>query len=582
MKKKPFYYLPTFLLSCTLLLTGCHKTNSTQIYQEREAFDDYLNHIFACTVNSDSLTLNYTLLDSSLYGIDACEPTLGEYTLESMKKENEQKQFYLDGLSDYNYKYLTKDQQLCYDMLKNRLSLDLKYADYTLYHEILGPTTGLQAQLPILLAEYNFNTKSDIDRYLELIKDTPRYFNQICAMEHLKSTSGLFMSDAVAKEIINQCNAFIQNKDSNYLIEYFDAKLDSLTFLSDSERTSYQKKNKEFVLTYMIPSYENLIATLTNLLGTGTNDQGLYYYKNGKSYYEYLVKSKTGTSHTMTELAHMLDETLYEVLIDISSYAKSESDLSSRIEAYTYIETEPAKILNYLKEEIQKDFPALPNVNCSIKYVHPSLQDYISPAMYLIPPIDSYNENTIYINTNPMYDMSEIFTTIAHEGYPGHLYQCVYYRSKDVHPVRNVITNLGYEEGWATYAELYSYNLGGLDSSVAAILQDNMIATHCIYSRADIGIHYEGWSKEKTQQYLSSYVSKEARESIYSTLLEEPAIYLPYSIGYLEISELKEIANKSLGDKFNLKDFHTFLLDLGPVDFTIAKSSLSSWLKEQK
>ena len=247
-----------------------------------------------------------------------------------------------------------------------------------------------------------------------------------------------------------------------------------------------------------------------------------------------------------------------------------------------YPYTDPVDILNYLKTSITTDFPTLPEVQCNIKYVHESLQEYLSPAMFLVPPMDSYLDNNIYINANPTYDLSQIFTTIAHEGYPGHLYQCVYFRSSNPAPIRNVLNYLGYDEGWATYVELYSYGLADLDKSLASLLEANMIATHCIYSRTDIGIHYDGWTKKDVENFLSMFLEKESIDIVYETLLEEPCLYLPYSIGYLEIMELRNTAMDTLGQKFNLKAFHTFLLDVGPANFETISKHFDLWLSTQK
>lgn len=581
--KKRTRLLLCFLLALPLLvLSGCNKSVPNDVLAEQTAFNEYLNEIFRDVANSDTLTLNYTIQNPSLYDIEKKQPSLGQFTIEQMQKSYKKEWDYLNRLTDYNYENLTKDQQLSYDMVKESFLLDFQYADYILYNEVLAPTTGLQAQLPILLAEYNLNSTTDIEDYLALLQDIPRYFGQICDFEVIKSKAGLFMSDDVANEIINQCAAFIDQPDSNYMIEYFNEKMDAFPKLSDTEKQTFKELNEDYVKRYIIPAYKNLMSTLNSLLGTGTNSEGLYYYKNGKAYYEYLVRSETGSSRPLNEIATMLEDTLSASLLDMATYVQSDPDVLQKLDSYEYIKTDPEEILVYLKKAVTKDFPSLPNVNCTIKYVHKSLQDYVSPAMYLIPQLDNYSENSIYINTNPEYDMSKIFTTIAHEGYPGHLYQNVYFRNQDIHPIRNVITNLGYEEGWATYAEMYSYSISGLDPSVAAILKDNMVATHCIYSRTDIGIHYEGWTYEQVQDYLSKYVSPESCDLIYKALLEEPGLYLPYSVGYLEIMKLRETAEKTLGKKFNLKEFHTFLLDIGPVNFDLIQNRMNDWLQDQK
>jgi uncharacterized protein (DUF885 family) len=200
--------------------------------------------------------------------------------------------------------------------------------------------------------------------------------------------------------------------------------------------------------------------------------------------------------------------------------------------------------------------------------------------MYLVPAMDNYKNNNIYINGDDKATLSTIYTTVAHEGYPGHLYQCVYFRNKKPAPIRNILNFLGYDEGWATYVEYLSYDYSGIDKNLADLMAINSRMSLCIYSRADIAIHYEGWSKNTAVSYIKSlFQDEQIAESIYDTLLEEPAVYLPYAIGYLEINNLKEKAESKLGDDFNVKDFHKFLLDIGPSQFDIIEDRMDIWIK---
>jgi len=235
-----------------------------------------------------------------------------------------------------------------------------------------------------------------------------------------------------------------------------------------------------------------------------------------------------------------------------------------------------------LKIDIAADFPEAVPVNCEIKYVPASLSEYLSPAMYLVPPIDSYTNNDIYINGNDSKTLSMIYTTVAHEGYPGHLYQCVYFLNQKPAPIRNLMNFVGYDEGWATYVEFYSYHIAGIDENLADFLEVNNAVILCMYARADIGIHYEGWTKKKVVEYIKNFIGDEKVAGlIYDTLLEEPAIYLPYAVGYLEIMELRQEAEQAFGDKFIAKDFHRFLLDIGPAQFGIIEKYLKLWVENR-
>jgi uncharacterized protein (DUF885 family) len=391
---------------------------------------------------------------------------------------------------------------------------------------------------------------------------------------------GLFMSNAVADRIMDQCEAFIKNPEDNFLIEYFNEKISNFKGLSKEEVKYYEKANKDAVLNKIVPAYEMLIDVLLELEGTGTNSAGLYYFPEGQAYYECLAHFKTGSGKSMTDMADMLDDAISDGIYKITKLSLTDSSLMDKYTSFTSFPiTDPKAILADLQKDITKDFPDSVKVNCEIKYVHESLSDYLSPAMYLVPPIDNYTNNNIYINGNDPKTLSMIYTTVAHEGYPGHLYQCVYFRNQKPSPIRNVMNFLGYDEGWATYVELYSYQFAGIDKNLADFLEANNVVLLCMYARADIGIHYEGWKKDRVVSYIKNfYGDTEIAEAIYYTLLEEPAIYLPYAVGYLEIMELRERAEDSLGDKFNMKDFHQFLLDIGPAQFYVIDNHLTEWI----
>jgi uncharacterized protein (DUF885 family) len=570
-----------FILSFTPLLNGCGSRSSRQ--EVREDFDLFLNDIFVLEVQSDTLSLNYSLTNPENYGITDKKTPLGAYSVRHMNSDLSATENYLHRLLSFDYTLLTDDQQLTYSILKSYLEQNMDLGKFMYYNECLGPTTGIQAQLPILLAEYNFYDKGDIDEYLRLLPCVYDYFEDIAQYEQEKSEWGLFMNDAVAKRIIKQCKAFIKNPEENFLIEYFNEKISLYEGLTQSEITHYKALNKKAVLNYVIPAYEMLAEELTALLGSGINNAGLYYYSHGKAYYESLVKYKTGSDKSMDGIIELLENAIKEGLVKITTLTMSDKSIVDKYLSFkSFPITDPEKIISDLKKDIVKDFPEAVPVNCEIKYVPKSLSEYLSPAMYLIPPIDSYKNNNIYINGNDSKTLSMIYTTVAHEGYPGHLYQCVYFRNQDPAPIRNLMNFTGYDEGWATYVEMYSYHISGIDEKLAAFLDAYSIIILCMYARADIGIHYEGWTKSRVIDYVTGFIGNDdIAGAIYDTLLEEPAVYLPYAIGYLEIMELREKAEEELGSRFVAKDFHRFLLEIGPAQFNIIGAYMDKWMAEK-
>ena len=261
---------------------------------------------------------------------------------------------------------------------------------------------------------------------------------------------------------------------------------------------------------------------------------------------------------------------MQKILTPSSGVSSVSSDLF-KSQGTILADRDPASILAELKGRLKSNFPDPPKVSTQIKYVQKSMEDYLSPAFYMIPAIDNSSENVIYINQGHLPDDLSLFTTLAHEGYPGHLYQTTYYAGTDPDPIRNLLNFGGYTEGWATYTEMMSYYYAPLSKEQATLMQKNNSVILGLYALADMGIHYEGWTLLETISFFRSYgiTDTDSIETIYELIIADPANYLKYYIGYVEFLELKKDALKEWGDDFSQKRFHTAVLDIGPAPFEL-------------
>ena len=566
------------------LFAGCAHFESIEYSQEIseenpetiEAFDQFINDIFETEVTENTINLHFTISDPEKYGITDYPVTLGDLSNDAMSDSNARLENYLSGLSSFSYTELTLNQQLTYDILENYFQLQLDMADMYLYDELLRPSTGVQAQLPILYEEYSFNSKKDVEDYLKLLALTDEYFDQIISFEKEKADAGLFMSDFACQNIIDQCNAFIADSDNHYLIETFNTRIDKLTGLTQSEKDHYRLQNEKMLREHIFPAYENLAAALTDLLGSGTNENGLCYFPEGKQYYEYLLAYNTGASESVKTLENMISNERVKVLQESSDLTTENPELWELASEATLTPTDSATTLNHLKEVMLDDFPSPPETSYTVNYIDDCVADYLAPAFYVIAPIDDYSHNSIYINETTDTTNISYFTTLAHEGFPGHLYQTVMTYESGIEPVRSILNYSGFVEGWATYVEFQSYHYAGLDDDVATILELNQDATLSLYASTDIGIHYEGWTLEDTKKFWNNYgiTNDDAIESIFELIVEEPTHYLKYYIGFLKFEELKkETSLKNIKD-YNDKSFHQAVLSIGPAPFDIVDKYL--------
>lgn len=592
--KNTFHRLIAGLIAASVLLCGYSSANmltsaaAHELYDQRYSvgtasdevnadFDDFTREIFTDAVSTDALTLHFELKDPSAYDIDLDTIDLGRINL-----QNPIDTFVSDistdalrqELHDFDYEELTEKQQQTYDILDEFLETEQTYDSKTLFYypEYLSSTSGTQSLLPVMMSEYAFYSPADVDDYLLLLQDFPDCFNNILDYEQEKADAGLFMSDESADEVIASCQSFIEDPDNNMLIEVFPEKLESVSGLSDSDKADYIKRNDQAVHDYVIPAYQSLIKGMEALKGSGTNENGLCYFDHGKEYYEYLVKSQTGSDKTPEELIEWLDDTLQNTIVQMALLLSSDDSLADKLdEAIDISENDPKIILQTLQSSLKEDFPDAVSSQYTLKYVPESLEDSMNPAFYMIPPVDVTDSNVIYLNNSQITDNLSLFTTLAHEGYPGHLYQQSAFSATDPDPLRQAMNFLGYVEGWATYAENMSYTWTGLDVNLARCLQLNQDITLALYGRIDLGIHYEGWTTDDVTEFLSDYGldDDETVHSVFRAIVSDPASYLPYCIGYMEFKELRDDTEETMGDDFNLKEFHQCILNIGPCSFDV-------------
>lgn len=583
MKKRMLIYL---LLLCSLLffsvfsvcftsddpLTPDHTGVVDYIPSPTPTFEQFSNAIFVEEISADTISLRYSLSRPENYGITEYPITLGN--LKEVMSADEDAVSLYEQLLTYDTSALTTEEQLTYHSLKHHLDLTLQDNFSPFLSELLGPTTGFQAQLPIVLAEYRFETKEDVEHYLQLLPCVLDYFTEIAEFEKEKSTAGYFMNDETAKEIIAQCKDFVADVDDHYLISTFKARLENLD-LTLSEKTNYLLQNQTALHSYVFPAYDLLAETLTSCLGTGTNEHGLFYFENGREFYSLLAKTSTGSSRSVEEMQTMLAEAIDEGCITIAETLKEEPSIYDNAFSPDYPETLPDKILSYITDKSAVDFPYIDCGEYNIKYIPKALEDYVSPAMYLVPPLDDYASGVIYINGNSRYDATALFPTIVHEGYPGHYYQTVSVLSGDIHPLRYLLSPTGYEEGWATYAETYCYKYTGFSKNLTEFLQADQMATLCLYALSDTFIHYDGYTPKQLSDFLLNYgFTENTSNLIYQTLVAEPGAYLPYAVGHLEFINLQKLAIDLWGEDYSDYSFHEFLLETGPLPFDILEELL--------
>lgn len=583
-------------LGTGLLLNGCQAipedilpslSRPASAENSQTLFEELTGDIFRENAASSILDRHYLMAEPENFNLSKPESLYGNADLEGLQKSSDAIAGYLDRLNAIDPDSLSPEDQLDYQILKAYLETESTCQGLELYTQPLAPTIGVQAQLPILLAEYEFYREEDIDDYFSLLEGLGAYFDQILSLEQEKASQGLMMSDDAIDRVLDSCEPYLDSSENCVLAGTFSERLDRLNGLDSAKKENYVRRHKELIRTAFVPAYEKLMEGLSGLKGSGKVQGGLCRYPDGREYYRYLVYSSTYTScRDVTTLRKTIERRIERDFRELASIVTRRQDLLDSLPDVSFAFTEPHEILRHLMEQTALSYPAPICEDYTIRYVPKALEPVLSPAFYLTPPIDRDGSNTIYINQGSASSgQDHLFTTLAHEGYPGHLYQTTYFLSTDPSPFRHLLSFGAYTEGWATYVEMESYQMDeSLDQDLARLLALNSSITLGLHAYIDIMVNDQGWDISQIHNFITSYYDDPDQEfstSLYEAMVDNPSNYLEYYVGYLEFSDMREKAEEALGEAFDLVEFHRFLLDTGPAPFSVLRKGLERWIQEQ-
>lgn len=566
------------------------------VSKPRLSFREMTNQLFFEDITTDTLSLHYTLAYPSHYSIDSYPLTLPKYNKNNLNQSKSKIENFLSALSDMDTAALSKEELYCHNLLQDYFSLQIEGFPFTYYKECFSPSSGIVSNFPILMAEYTFRTEKDVTNYLTLLKDTPNYFSTYLDFQKERTLMGHHLASASLQETIEQCDTILTkealNNNAHFLQLTFRERLAPLVakeIISKKDAFQYIEENNYILKNIVFPSYQNLKNSLSSMQKENQPLQGLYQKENGNEYYQWLIEKQIGCILSVPEILNKLE-------IDFEKNLYTFRYLQEKIQAFPDFEKlieEPFPIknknemLNSLQKLMKNDFPTLSSfsdrpIKTSLKSVSSCMEEYTSPAFYLLPPIDDVWQNTIYINNSSTPQGLDLFTTLAHEGYPGHLYQTVYYglysKQKEVPLIRHIMNYEGYVEGWAIYCEFMAYDyattLYPKEKQDFYSLWHNLLLTDrklqlAILSILDIHLHYYDDSLQNAKDILNQYgiMDEETIKEIRQYVLEEPGNYLKYYMGYLSLIDLKEKTKIIMESDYTNLKFHELILNAGPSDF---------------
>lgn len=569
--------------------------------KDEKRFTNITSQLFISEMTSNTLNMHYSLAHPDAFDIYDYNVILSGYSAEDTLKGQLSLENTLAALSSIRPEKLETSDAGLLTLLTRYLNNALTLSSLHYYGEPLSPASGAQTQLPILLAEYTFRSKRDVEDYLSILDQTDEYFASLLTFEQEKAAAGLLMPASSLKSVREQCDSIVTSKElengSHFLQTTFSERLQFLIdngFVTEAEAATYTDANDRLLRTVLLPAYIALGDGLLLLENPDIPMTGLGALPQGKEYYVALLISETGSYRTINEIRELLSTRFSAEYEEIRMLLTQNPEIAGRYiqdGEITFPLRDVPQMLTDLQGRMKDDFPIISGepVAVSVKPVSASLESYCAPAFYLTAPLDDTTQNVIYINRQKTPSGLELYTTLAHEGYPGHLYQTVYSNRQSLatgkRPVRELLWYGGYLEGWALYVEFLSYDYASAllqennlpqDALLAQLEKHNRSLQLCLYSLLDIMIHYENASCNDVAKALKNFgITEEASaKAIYTYIAQEPCNYLKYYLGYLEILSLRDDACALWGETYTDLRFHSFYLDNGPSDFLTLREQL--------
>lgn len=539
----------------------------------KESFSDFEDELFQEMMSEDYTTLHFSLRDYQKYGIEKPDVNIGDASWDDYEDNVEDCDEYLKKLQSFEYDSLSETEQKDYRTIAFYLERNKELNSYPYFDWAFNSAEGVIDNLLTTFTEFVFYEKEDIDDYLATLASVPTYLDQCLENTKKQAAKGYFLTDAMLKATEDAIEKFVDKKDDNELIKIFDENIDAFDGLSAEEKEAYKKKNREIVLNAYIPSYEKVAEELQKLKGSRKADYNVSSLDGGSEYYAALARYKTSIDADVETILDICTQYIEKSVDELYDIMQNHSEVTEETLDFDSAED----VLSYLEEHLDA-FPVLDKVYYNVQYLDPSVANDSIVAYYLSPPVDDMRDNVIKINGDNVSDVLDLYTTLAHEGFPGHLYQTNYYIQQQPSLLRTQLTMMGYQEGWGMFAEGQALHVSGLSEYASEYQKINIELNYVLSAAVDLGVNGLGWSTKDVSKYLDRLaLNSSIAKDLYDFATLQPGTVLPYGVGIAMFELLEKKAKNALGNDFDQKAFNEVLLNDGNRPFEVVEDDVNAY-----
>ena len=549
------------------------------VMAENEDFDAFMEEEARILLSSDYGDFHFGIIDYKQLGFTKPEVRLLHPSYEFYAAKVTSLQASLDRLHQFDYSTLDERQQHDYQAYEDYLKKNIAFNQFPDYVECFNPRSGSYSGVLTSLTEFGLYDRESADDYLAAMADYPAMLEDMNKFTGQQAAKGHFMTDALLDETLADMQEFIDKGEENPLIILYDQKIDNLEELSEEEKTSYKERNRDLVLNTVYPAIQNTRSFLETLRGSRSVSGSNFDYEDGRAYYEALADLKCSSDEPLDAKR----DYLAKCVADLFKYQLSHfGNPLAKVGGFSTAE----ELMAYLSQHLE-DFPESPDINYTLSYLDPCVANPNVMAYYMQPPLDSYKNNVIRINgDNVKNELNTMYATLAHEGLPGHMYQFTWYYSQpDTVPLRHAIMEIGYGEGWAQYVQRIMLHRSSLSEADAEYTAVTLLISYTMQAYVDILVNGYGYDAKAVAEALTAVgmegTDENGMKEIVESVISAPGQILPYGYGQCRMWEFHERVRGSLGDDFNLEEFHLQILKYGLRSFETVESDLQKYVESK-
>ena len=495
---------------------------------------------------------------------------------------------------------------------ENRQSLSV--LEWTLKHELEGAEflnhayvfeqmDGLQNWLQMFLTDIHpIENEGDVQSYLARLHALERRLTQACHLTREQADQDICPPGYILDKVITALK--IDPDPENHP---FYKNLKEKIAIAEIEEKDYLEQAYHTVRHIVIPAYQQVIDTLEEIKSNSTTEAGMWKLPNGERYYAHCLKKHTTTDLSPSQVFEMGLEEVAKVQAEMRTQFTllgypEDQPLASCLKELSLnpssffpntpegIESGLALCRSYqvvIEEAISPYFSKRPKTSMEIRPVPVEMAETAPMAYYMPANLDGSRPGVFYLNTRDMKDvlLFELKNLFLHEAIPGHHFQIsISQEMEDLPLFRKLDGFNAYVEGWGLYSEYLGWEGGFFSSPEEKIghLMDNLMRAARLV--VDTGLHAKQWTREEAIHYMQENTGMPEKDIISEVerYIVFPGQACSYKIGQKELIRYRELAKTRLGDAFDIKEFHRWLLDMGAVPLEVLDTEINIWIESQR